>query len=248
MVAQERIFNVMYRMLKSRISLIYAGLWGIYWITELITGRITDIRHGLLNLIPLLFLYGMGILFSIAQKKAPSGYTIKKTIIAVSILSAFDQAVKFLFRHLATRIFFPIPIIPTWLYLQPVLNSEGSWLASRYNLPIGFELLTVINGIFLVIISFVYGSFKKRGRSDYWHDLAFILIMAGAFCSFVDKLVFKGSLDILMLQGLFVCDSKDFYLTLGAGAFIRASMLQPKKETAAKDSSETLSGQDMHSS
>lgn len=55
---------------------------------------------------------------------------------------------------------------------------------------------------------------KKREYTDKYYEITFILVISGALCSLLDKIVYGGSIDFILFFG-HIYDLKDIYLFLG---------------------------------
>lgn len=213
----------------------YVALWLIYFITEVITGRISGMRSIIINLvIPTIFMALSGLLFWFFSTKHPEKFKTKTIILSILILVFIDQFVKLLIRSYSFE-GASIEILLNWLFFSPVLNTSGSWAASRYGLTLGFNIFIIINLIGVLFILQVYRFYISRNKAQYFTDISFILIFSGALCSLIDKTFFGGSLDFIGIDSLFVADLKDFYLTLSIGLLLSFFLGEEDSKTTFKD-------------
>lgn len=210
---------------------IFDSMWLVYYILELICGNIQGIGSILLNLIiPVLFLsITASIFYALSLKDIhESGY--KKTLITIFLLIIIEQGAKLIIRA-STSIGTSFELIPDWLYFYPLLNTLGSWGASRFGLTLGIKVFLVINILAIPLFIQIYRFYIQENGPSFWANIAFVLCISGAICSMLDKMFFGGSLDFLMLKPLFVADIKDFYITLSIGCLLSELFLNPKIES-----------------
>lgn len=212
-------------------------MWLMYVLFELISGRISDIKTLLFNLI-LIILFGLvGLIIYNFSIKFRSGLNKKFILISFSLFFVLDQGIKIIIK----LFFFTkhIEIIPNMLFFSPIINTDGSWLNARFGTSVSFPLLIAINiaAIFLFIEIYRYYIFK--GNNDYWADMCFIFVTCGALCSLIDKIFYGGSLDFIGISTLFIADIKDLYINLGILFFILTlfnnGYLTSSEETSFKD-------------
>lgn len=207
---------------------IFNSMWLAYYILELLSGNIIGIGSILINLIvPMLFLTFMACIFYSLSQINVSGFSCKTTLLTIFILIILEQGTKAIIRS-TTNIGTSFALISDWLYFYPVLNTLGSWGASRFGLTLGIRVFLVLNIMAIPLIVQIYRFYIKENSASFWADIAFVLCFSGTVCSMIDKMFFGGSLDFLMLKGLFVADIKDFYLTLSIGCLLAEIFLNSK--------------------
>lgn len=134
-----------------------------------------------------------------------------KNILFIFLLITIEQSVKLIVAEYFINYHFNI--IGDFLFFLPKQNTESSWINSWLNLGIGPLPHILIN---IIIIIFLYYAFKYYSSKNkvchclYW---AYILILAGALCSLIDKIFWGGSLDYIGIKGFFIFDIKDIYIT-----------------------------------
>lgn len=204
--------------------IIYPSLWIIYCLFEFIAGNISDLYSILMNLIPALLLGVISYGFFIYNKKA---ILLKWNItsIVITLLFLIDQLSKIIIS-----IFFnnsslnSVNIIPGYFSLTPHINSQGSFIASRFDINAPFMIFTILNFVILLIIFLTYRFKIFKNQLTPMNQLAFIFLFSGGLCSLVDKIFWGGSLDFLHIHNLFIADIKDIFITFGLGSFILSSI------------------------
>lgn len=80
----------------------------------------------------------------------------------------------------------------------------------------GVSLLThIFFNIIILILSFVvYNFVRERYHTNRLVKHLFTLLLAGGCCSLLDKVAWGGSLDYILLQGFFIFDLKDVYISI----------------------------------
>lgn len=197
---------------------ILPALWLLYFMFEIITGRVTDLYTLTLNLaLTLIFAFTGFVIYKISEC-APNGYKSKTLFTIFLALMIIDQGIKIIIG----KFFFydKFDVIPNFLSFHPIINTDGSWLNARFNFNVGFSLLIVINAIALLFFFEIYRYYKSKGNNSFWADMCFIFIFAGALCSLIDKIFYGGSLDFIGISNLFIADIKDIYINLGLLFFI----------------------------
>lgn len=193
-------------------------MWTLYFLFEVITGRVNDMSTVLLNIVLIILFAIVGLIIYIVSTKFSKGFNWKNTLIIFLIFFLIDQGSKFI---IGSYFFYNrFDIIPEVLSFHPIINTEGSWLNARFDFGLGFTFLIIINAIALFIFTEVYRYYIKDGRKSFWSDIAFIFIVCGALCSLIDKIFYGGSLDFIGISNLFIADIKDIYINLGIFAFI----------------------------
>lgn len=221
---------------------IFVSMWLVYYILELISGNIQGIYAAAMNLIiPALFLALMaGIFYTMSIKSSP-GLKSNKIFLIILVLIIIEQGLKLLIR-ITGNMEASYELIHNWLYFNPVLNTLGSWGASRFGLTLGITAFLIINIIAIPLVLQIYRFYIKENTPSFWVSNAFILCFSGIICSMIDKMFFGGSLDFIMLKNLFVADIKDFYITLSIGCLLVELLLQnmPDSKSSIKDDLDLL--------
>ena len=212
-------------------------MWLIYFLFEVFSGRVNDLYTLILNL-SLIFLFAFfGWIIYMCSIKNIYGVNTKILIIIFFILMLLDQGLKLIIKINFFHSY--LEIIPEFLYFNPIINTQGSWLNARFNFNIGFSLLIIINGIALILFLELYRYLKYKNIKNFWTDLCFIFIFSGALCSLIDKLFYGGSLDFIGISDLFIADFKDIYINLGLLFFImscyKGGFFSQTEETSLKD-------------
>jgi signal peptidase II len=227
-----------------KILCIFVSMWLAYYILELLSGNIHGIYSVLINLIiPTLFLSIMAAIFYYISIKSITEFNSKKIILITFILIIIEQGTKLIIRN-TLGIGSNYEIITNWLYFYPLLNTLGSWGASRFGLTLGIKVFLIINIIAIPLVVQIYRFYIKENTPSFWVNVTFVLCFSGIVCSMIDKMFFGGSLDFLMLKDLFVADIKDFYITLSIGCLLVEILLNSKfqSKSSFKDDWDLLKG------
>lgn len=193
-------------------------LWFAYFLFELFTGRVSNVNIVIGN-ISLMFLFAIiGFLFYNFSMKFPNGLNKKKVIILSTLFITIDQTIKLLIKVFVFNK--DICLITKFLYFNPIINTQGSWLNARFNTGINFTILIIFNFLALFLFIEVYRFMLSKSQKNFWMDFAFIFIFSGALCSLIDKIFYGGSLDFIGIGDLFIADIKDIYINLGLLFFI----------------------------
>lgn len=193
-------------------------MWFLYFMFELVTGRINDTLT-LVGNISLLVLFALvGLLIYYLGTRFEDGFDFKAIYIIFSILMLIDQGGK-----LIIKLFFfdkYIPFLNGFLSFHPIINTDGSWLNARFNTGVSFSLLILINFLALILFTEIYRYYRYNGSHNFWSDMSYLFLFSGALCSLIDKVFYGGSLDFIGVGDLFIADIKDIYINLGILLFI----------------------------
>lgn len=193
-------------------------MWFIYLLFEIVTGRVTNLYSLILNTSLIIIFAIVGYIIYILGKRYSNGFTSKNIFTIFSILMIIDQGIKLVIKSFFFNEYFEI--IPSFLSFDPIINTQGSWLNARFNFGVNFSFLIIINILALILFLELYRYYLYKGNKDFWADLCFLFILAGAFCSLIDKVFYGGSLDFIGISDLFIADIKDIYINLGILFFI----------------------------
>lgn len=207
---------------------IYNLIWLVYYIFEMLNGRMATWYLKVMNLIfPMIFFTLWSLLSYIASLRCKHEMSRAKIFNVIFIFVIIDQGIKDIIRN-----YFPlehhIQLLSNWLYLYPIVNTKGSWAASRFGLDMGIKVYIIFNIIFFPVTIYVYKYYSRSYRKSFFLNSSFILIFAGIVCSLIDKVFWGGSLDYILIKDIFVADLKDIYITLGAGSLIIEMLLNNK--------------------
>ena len=212
-------------------------MWLVYFLFEIITGRVNDMYTLILNLSLVIVFAMVGLVIYLLGERYSKGFSIKKVFSIFAILMIIDQGIKIIIKRFFFNDYFEI--IPKFLSFDPIINTEGSWLNARFGFGVSFPLLIFINALALILFLELYRYYIHKGNKDFWADLCFIFISAGALCSLIDKIFYGGSLDFIGISDLFIADIKDIYINIGILFFIMAiykkGYLTDNEETSFKD-------------
>ena len=193
-------------------------MWLAYFAFEIITGRVKDIYTLIMNLSLTLIFALIGWLIYALSKKHEYGFSKKVLFIIFLTLMIIDQGIKIIIKLFFFNDYFEI--IKSFLSFDPIINTDGSWLNARFGLGVGFITLIILNVFAVILFIEVYRYYLYKGNKDFWADMSFLFITAGALCSLIDKVFYGGSLDFIGISNLFIADIKDIYINLGILFFI----------------------------
>lgn len=150
----------------------------------------------------------------------------KRTWIGILILITIEQTIKIVINNnfLDKR----FPILPPLLYFEPMFNRHYSWFNSMFQLGIGKWLHIALVGAMCILIYLFYQFLNKRYGANKVVNIMFAFIFSGAICSLVDKVFWNGSLDYVLVSGLFTFDLKDVYINIFNGFLILVLFLENK--------------------
>ncbi|MFT4144695.1 MAG: signal peptidase II [Mobilitalea sp.] len=136
----------------------------------------------------------------------------KKFLSILSLLILLDQAIKLIINQFFYTDNFKI--IGDYIQFQPYLNIKYSWINSLFNLGISRILHIIVVVLMIIVISVGYKFIQTVYTLSKVIDYLFLFVLAGAACSLFDKVFWGGSLDYIMLKGLFIFDLKDVYISV----------------------------------
>ncbi|WP_066714689.1 signal peptidase II [Clostridium sp. Marseille-P299] len=143
----------------------------------------------------------------------------KKFIFPISILIMIDQVVKIFIKKYLFDI--QVVFIEGIIGFYPKINRKQSWAGNYISIfenPIVVNIL-IIFCIFIIMTGYQFYRSKCK-KESLPARLIFIFAMAGCLCSIIDKIFWGGSLDFLVIPGLFIFDLKDCYLTVAEILFV----------------------------
>lgn len=194
-------------------------MWSLYFLFELISGRVTDYETVLGNLFLIILFTLTGYIIYSFSVNYFNGITYK--ILFLSSLILIDQGIKIIIKFFFFHKNFDI--ISNLLSFHPIINTDGSWLNARFGTSVSFPLLIISNIIFLFFIVELFRYLLSKGNKSFWSDMSFLFLFCGALCSLIDKVFYGGSLDFIGISNLFIADLKDIYINLGLYFFLLGS-------------------------
>lgn len=217
-------------------------MWLIYFLFELITGRLTTSYDIVMTFLPTLVFALVGYLFYRIWENHKEGISRKSLLIIFAFLMIFDQGLKLIIKLWFFEDRFDI--IPNFLSFHPIINTQGSWINARFEAGLSFGFLVVINAVALFIFTECYRYYLHKGNKDFFADLCYVFIMAGALCSLIDKVFYGGSLDFIGISNLFIADFKDIYINLAIFFFVLTIFFndywKEEEDTTLKDDIQSL--------
>lgn len=111
-------------------------------------------------------------------------------------------------------------LITDWIGFSPFLNAKQ---LSIFNHELGLDLelkyLNIINVVGILVLLLLRNKLKKEKEWNTGLDIGTLMMLAGAYCSLIDKIFWRGSLDYILIFSQIV-DLKDIYLFAGAAIYI----------------------------
>lgn len=129
--------------------------------------------------------------------------------ITITLLVIIDQIIKLIVKEYYG---IKIPIMEDILYFMPTQNTDYSWVNSLFELGLGRVFHIILVEIVLIFGYYVFKYLQYKIDEHLWINILKIFFMSGAICSLIDKIFWNGSLDYVLLDGLFIFDLKDCYL------------------------------------
>ena len=188
-------------------------MWLMYFVFEIITGRVKDFYTFITNILLTLLFALTGYIIYYFSKKYEDGFTKKGLINIFLVLFVIEQGIKLIIDKFFFEDYFEI--IPGFLAFDPIINTEGSWLNARFGAGVGFNTLIVLNFLSILLFFAVYKFYLSRNKKLFWVDMSFLFVLCGALCSLIDKIFYGGSLDYIGISNLFIADLKDIYINIG---------------------------------
>ncbi len=137
----------------------------------------------------------------------------RNIIIGIILLISLDLIIKFVIQA-----YYFDKHLNIWgeiISFAPKLNKNISWIASRFDIDIGYLPHLFFRCIILIISINIAKNILKKHKLRLPLCLGLILGLAGIFSSVIDQLIFSTSLDYIRINGLFTFDLKDVYITIG---------------------------------
>lgn len=150
----------------------------------------------------------------------------KKMWLGIFILITIEQVIKIVINSnfLEKR----FPILPPFLYFEPMFNRSYSWFNSMLQLGISKWIHIFIVVIMSILIYLFYGYLNKELGTNKIINILFAFIFSGAMCSLIDKVFWDGSLDYILVNGFFTFDLKDVYINIFIILLILSIILENK--------------------
>lgn len=117
----------------------------------------------------------------------------------VGLLICLDQSIKLYINYYHRNNSFSI--IGEIIQFKPVLNDAYSWINSMLNLGVNRAVHIIFVILMIGIIYITFKFIKTKYCKSQLIDIAYILVLSGAFCSLIDKVFWGGSLDYIYLKG-----------------------------------------------
>lgn len=135
-----------------------------------------------------------------------------RTLLMVSLLVCMDQFIKIIISNnfMNKKFYFIDKIIG----FEPIINTKYSYINSLGNLGIGLtaHIITVLTALLISIIIYIF--IYETYNMNPFKECIFIFLFSGSFCSLIDKIIWGGSLDYILVEGFFTFDLKDVYISI----------------------------------
>lgn len=217
-------------------------MWIIYFLFELITGRLTTSYDIIMTFIPAFLFALVGYVIYKIWESNKNGLKNRTLFSIFVLLMLIDQGIKLVIKlwFFDTR----FDIIPNFLSFHPIINTQGSWINARFGTGINFGALILVNLVALFLFTECYRYYIHKGNKDFFADLCYVFIMAGALCSLIDKVFYGGSLDFIGISSLFIADLKDIYINMAIFFFVLTIFFndywKDEEETTLKDDIQSI--------
>jgi len=136
----------------------------------------------------------------------------------IGFLVAVEQGIKLLINNRFLDA--DVPILKPFLYFDPMFNRDYSWFNSMLKLGVGKWLHVVLVTAMILFILLFYAFLHHHGKTSRLVDTSFAFLISGALCSWIDKVLWDGSLDYIELKGFFTFDLKDVYINVFIGLLL----------------------------
>jgi len=135
-----------------------------------------------------------------------------KKILAVIGLVSTDMTIKtIIFNKLMMC---KIKLFNNTFGFVPYLNKDQlSVFNKELNLGMSLSTLIIINVFIIILMPIGYRYYVKNEYTNKYFEYTYIFILSGVICSFLDKVIFSGSLDYILV-GKQIIDMKDIYLLM----------------------------------
>lgn len=156
--------------------------------------------------------------------------SIRVPIFLLVLLDQMFKLIMFCFFYLEDY-----PLIGSFLQIFPIINTHLSWPGNYISLFQNFYFLTIFNVLILFFVKYLYLFYqtKVNNESSVIRNL-YIIFQAGAIASLLDKLLWGGSLDYVMINETFVFDLKDCYLVISVITIVLIMLKNYRKLRAMK--------------
>lgn len=149
-----------------------------------------------------------------------------KMMISVWVLFMIDQLIKLYIArsHMDKEFYF----IDHFIGFKPFHNTKYSWINSLGDFGVSLLIHIIVSAVVVVAILIAYDFISCKYT---FHKLTFVMfafLLAGAVCSLIDKVIWKGSLDYILLEGFFIFDLKDVYLSIFEVLIVLAAIINYK--------------------
>ncbi len=146
------------------------------------------------------------------EEKSNKSLKYLKTVFMVSLFICIDQLIKVIIlnNYMNKKFYF----INNMIGFEPIINTKYSYINSLGNFGIGLtaHIIGVLIAILITIIIYFFKN-ETYGTNPF-KEFIFIFLFSGSFCSLIDKIIWGGSLDYILVEGFFTFDLKDVYITI----------------------------------
>lgn len=210
----------------TRTKLVFWVEWGLYLALVVAIGQAPRPDKLLVLVYPLALYYLVACVFTVlvTREAAPP---FRRLLGWAALLAGVDQGAKLAvlaWLPLGTR----VTLIPGRIYLEQALNPYKSWLAQLFGQALpqwGMILFSLILAAGMVELFRFYSATVRRSG---WMDLALVFFVAGIGGALCDQALRAATVDFLTLEGLFVADLKDIFLSFGVGSLLAEAVSGPR--------------------
>jgi signal peptidase II len=135
-----------------------------------------------------------------------------RTLLMVFLLVCIDQLIKIIILNnfMNEKFYF----IDKFIGFEPIINTKYSYINSLGNFGIGLttHIIVVLAAILMAIIIYLF--INETYNMTHLGECIFLFLFSGSFCSLIDKIIWGGSLDYILVEGFFTFDLKDVYISI----------------------------------
>lgn len=148
----------------------------------------------------------------------------KLTWLCIGILVSVEQLIKVIINtfYLKTN----VAILPPFLYFSPVFNRYYSWFNSMLQISSSKWIHIVFVAVMTALILLFYRYLLINYSVSRYLNVMFAFLISGTTCSLMDKVIWNGSLDYILLNGFFTFDLKDIYIDIFIALMILSLLIK----------------------
>lgn len=134
----------------------------------------------------------------------------KLTWLCIAVLVGVEQLIKVIINAFYLNDSFAI--LSPFLYFMPFFNRYYSWFNSILQIGSSKWVHILFVAVMTVLMLLFYRYLRKNYETGRYINAMFLFLFSGTVCSLLDKVIWNGSLDYILLNGFFIFDLKDIYI------------------------------------